>query len=143
VRTAAALLALVLAATLAACGSDAKSDLRALDGDVQQLGVQVGDAITGAGSKANQALATRFGELSTKARDLANKLDDVDASGDVKPARDRLSQALRRAARDLQSLSTAATNGDGAAARGAAVRIVQDGEQVESARTALASAVRT
>jgi hypothetical protein len=141
-RTAVVVGLLLLAA--AGCGSDQRSDfrsdMRSLDGQVQRLGHEVGSAINGAATKTNGELAAQFDTLSRRTRDLANRIDDTDPPGDLKPARDRLSRALRTAARDLRAISTAAANGDGGAARAATMKIARDAPAVADARVALSRA---
>jgi hypothetical protein len=58
----------------------------------------------------------------------------------LEPRRDRLSRALCAVARDLRTLATAATDGDGAAARAAARRIARDAPAVADAHAALSRA---
>jgi hypothetical protein len=114
--------------------------VRSLDGRVQRLGDAVGGAIAGAGSQTNGQLAARFDVLSRRTRDLANRVDDTDPPDNLKPVRDRLSRALRTAARDLRTLSTAAFDGDGTAARAATLRIAHDAPAVADGHAALSRA---
>jgi hypothetical protein len=144
-RRVGAALVLLLALASAGCGGDERSDFRRdyrpIDAGVRDLGNAIGSALNGAGDKTNGQIAARFAALSTRARNLANQLDDTDPPANLRPARGSYSRALRKLARDLRALSDAASAGDGSAADRATRAIEGDATPVRSARAALSSAL--
>ena len=121
---------LVAALALSACGesgptkADYKKQFEPVNQQIKDLGSAVGDAVTNAEGKANAALDAQFADLSTQSKELADDVSKLEPpADDIRKNQDALVDALREAARGLQSISAAAGAGNAAAAKAATIKL--------------------
>ena len=138
-------LVLALALTTAACGDDEdnefKDDYNAAVRPLSELNTDIGDSIGSASGKSNDAIAQEFEKLADKAGQTRDNLAGLEPPGDAKEEFDELLAALEDGTEDLRAVAAAAKDGDPAAAGQASQDLVQSGQKIQEAETALQQAV--
>jgi hypothetical protein len=140
--------AVALAAlALAGCGSSAPSLSAFKSGfardrtQFRQLGTDLGSEITHASTKTDAQLAAELATLSTRAKQQASQLSQLNPPSQYKNQLGTLVSAFHAVAADLQQISTAAAKNDGATAKTYTVKLLGAVVKVKAGDTALSSAL--
>ena len=140
--------AVTLAAlALAGCGSSGPSLSAFKSGfakdrtQFRQLGTDLATEITHASTKTDAQLATELGSLSSRARQQASQLSQLNPPSEYKHQLDSLVSAFHTVAADLQQISTAATKNDATTAKAYTVKLLGAAAKVKVGDTALSSAL--
>jgi hypothetical protein len=148
IRTRLAALATLLAVfslALAACGESDneafKEDYNAAVKPLSELNADIGNSIGGAAGKSNDDIADEFDQLAQKAQETRANLADLEPPEDAKNAFDDLVAALQQGTDDLRAVAEAAKEGDPTAAGKASQDLVESGQEIQKAETALQEAV--
>jgi hypothetical protein len=130
--------ALAAAAVLAACGESSddryRSEFPTIDRGLAALRSDVEQGLRDAGQADDARLAGEFGAYARRLARLRARLDDLAAPDRVADQHDELLAASAAVRAALADVAAAADQGDPAAARAAAVRLVRGGERLERAR---------
>ncbi len=108
----------------------------------RQLGNSLAKALTGAGSKTDDQLATQFQGLAVKAKAEATKLSQLSPPAQFKPTLDKLVTALNNVGDKLQKIATDATNHNATTAKTDTITLVQQAAAVKAADTTLSSGLK-
>ena len=140
------LVAALASVAIAGCGGETTEDaykdaFPPINRKLVALGNQVGNSIENAGKSTNQKLADDFGGYASELGELKQQLDDLDPPDDLSSDQDALVSAMDAVQGDLSGISTAAKQGDPAAARDATTKLIRDSEKLRDGRRKLAAAV--
>ena len=147
-RSVAVFLCALAVLVVPACGGDDgddqafQDDFPALSERIQSLGEQVGDTIETAENASDQELANEFDAFAQKLGDLREELEDLEPPEDLADERDDLESAMGQVRSSLESIASAAEEGDPEAAREATLQLIDDSRELRDARQALGKAVR-
>ena len=142
----AAAVVLAVLPVLAACGEDKEAtfaeDYRPLNKQILALGSDVGEAISGARGKDNEALADEFGKLAQRTGELSQKVDELEPPDDLTASTDDLVESMGDAQDALRDIEKAAGDNDPPAARKATIQLVTSSKDLSESRRKLESATR-
>ena len=147
-RSVAVFLCALAVLVVPACGGDDgddqafQEDFPALSERIQSLGEQVGDTIETAENASDQELANEFDAFAQKLGDLREELEDLEPPEDLADERDDLESAMGQVRSSLESIASAAEEGDPEAAREATLQLIDRSGDLRDARQALGQAVR-
>ena len=147
-RSVAVFLCALAVLVVPACGGDDgddqafQDDFPALSERIQSLGEQVGDTIETAENASDQELANEFDAFAQKLGDLREELEDLEPPEDLADERDDLESAMAQVRSSLESIASAAEEGDPEAAREATLQLIDRSGDLRDARQALGQAVR-
>ena len=147
-RSVAVFLCALAVLVVPACGGDDgddqafQEDFPALSERIQSLGEQVGDTIETAENASDQELANEFDAFAQKLGDLREELEDLEPPEDLAEERDDLESAMAQVRSSLESIASAAEEGDPEAAREATLQLIDRSGDLRDARQALGQAVR-
>ena len=135
---------LLLVIVAAGCGTDKEEEFRKeyrpLNGQVRDLGEDVGRSISNASGKSDKQIASLFGDLSTRTGELKKDLDATEPPDDLTADRDDLVEAMGDAEVALRDIKKAAGNSDAPAARRATIQLVAASEDLRDSRGKLEKA---
>ena len=144
-RVTLAVFALAAGSGFTACGDDDadafKEDYNAAVKPLSELNDDIGGSIGSAPGKSNEAIAKEFDQLADKAQETRRNLADLEPPEDAKDAYDELLTALEGGTDDLRAVAEAARDSDPQAAARASEDLVEAGEEIKQAETALQRAV--
>lgn len=129
--------AAVLAAPLAACGSDQKfiDKYNSATKPLRSLGTDIGSSVNNAGSQSNTKLSAQFKRLADRTGEVNKNLAGLDAPGDAKKPFVDLKTALRKGEADLRDVASAAKTGNVKKAQSAVTSLSQDSQAISSAES--------
>ena len=102
----------------------------------------MGDTIETAENASDQELANEFDAFAQKLGDLREELEDLEPPEDLAEERDDLESAMAQVRSSLESIASAAEEGDPEAAREATLQLIDRSGDLRDARQALGQAVR-
>jgi hypothetical protein len=141
-----AVLALAAPLALAACGeSDEEAfnkDFRGVNTRIVALGKDVGTTVNGATRKKDTQIEDEFGELSQRAGELAQDLDELEPPDKLKATKEALVKSLGDAEDSLGAIEQAAAKHDADAARKATIQLVGAADDLRDSREKLERATR-
>jgi hypothetical protein len=109
-----------------------------INDEVVSIGEDVAQTIQTAKGQSDQALATKFGELSSRVLEQKDRMTDLETPPEYKADVDRLAASLDVVAGDLREISEAAENHEAAEAKTQVQELVRHSVETRTARRALA-----
>jgi len=118
-----------------------KAGYQSISKDLEGIGGDLETAITSASEKSNDELATEFGDLAARTRDVADGLAGLTPPDDLADEVDGLQAAVEKGATDLEGIVEAAKTGDVEKATDSTKALIADSPAISDGRAELDKAV--